>query len=95
MKVLLFSPAARTDIDAIWDYSAEQWGMDQADRYIDEIHDACRALASGAKRGRDADIRPGYRKLTTGSHILYFRESDDRIDIIRILHAKQDTERHI
>ncbi len=37
MKAIAFSPAAETDIDDIWDYSADNWGPDQADRYTDEI----------------------------------------------------------
>lgn len=42
-----FSPAAVADIGAIWDYTAETWGIDQADRYVDDIHGACVALAGG------------------------------------------------
>lgn len=41
MKVLVFSPAAEMDLEHIWDHSVEIWGLDQADRYLDEIRDAC------------------------------------------------------
>lgn len=95
MKALAFSPAAQADIDAIWDYSADNWGPDQADRYTDEIRDACNALAAGRKRGRPVDVRPGYLKLTTGSHMVYFRDNGDRLEIMRVLHNKQDVERHL
>jgi plasmid stabilization system protein ParE len=43
MKTLAFTPLAIADIEGIWDYSAETWGPDQADRYTDEIRDACHA----------------------------------------------------
>lgn len=95
MKALLFSPLAEIDIDGIWDYSADNWGPDQADRYTDEIRDACQALASGAKRGRAVDVRPGYWKIVTGSHVVYFCESADLIEVVRVLHGRQDTERHL
>jgi toxin ParE1/3/4 len=95
MKALAFSPAAEADIDEIWDDSADNWGPDQADRYTDEIRDACHALAEGRKRGRRVDVRPGYSKLSTGSHVIYFREHDSHLDIIRILHGKQDVERQL
>lgn len=95
MKALAFSPAAEADMDGIWDYSAENWGPDQADRYTDEIRDACNALASAHKRGRTVDVRPGYLKLTTGWHMIYFRDNADRLEIMRILHNKQDVERHL
>lgn len=92
MKTIAFSPAARADLAAIWDYSAQTWGPDQADHYTDTIRDACLELASGEKRGRVVDVRPGYLKITAGSHRVYFRETDDRIEVIRILHGKQDVE---
>lgn len=95
MKALVFSPAAQADIEDIWDYSADNWGLDQADRYTDEIRDACQALAADRKRGRVADVRSGYLKLSSGSHMIYFRDHGDRLEIMRILHGKQDVERHL
>ena len=95
MKALAFSPEAEADIDEIWDYSAGNWGPDQADRYTDEIRDACHALATGRKRGRPVDIRSGYLKLSTGSHMIYFRDRGDRLEIIRIMHGRRDVSRHL
>jgi toxin ParE1/3/4 len=95
MKSLTFSPAAEADLEKIWDYSAENWGPDQADRYTDEIRDACQMAASGEKRGRLVDVRPGYLKISSGSHMDYFHEEGDRLEIIRILHGKQDVEWHL
>lgn len=95
MKALFFTPRAEADIEGIWDYSAENWGLEQADRYTDEICDACHALASGRKFGRPTNVRPGYRKCSTGSHVIYFRDRGDWLEIVRILHVAQDAERHI
>lgn len=47
MKAVAFSPAAKTDIGEICDYSADRWGLDQADSYIDAIRDVCYELARG------------------------------------------------
>lgn len=74
MKPLAFSPAAEADIEGIWDYSAATWGRDQADRYTDEIRDACLALAPDRKQGRTVDVRPGYLRLSTGSHVIYYQD---------------------
>ena len=49
MKALVFSPQAQADIEAIWDYSAANWGLDQADRYTKDIRASCTALAIGSK----------------------------------------------
>lgn len=95
MKVLAFSPVAEADIDVIWNYSADNWGPEQADRYIDEIRDACHALASGRKQGRVVDVRPLYLKISTGSHVIYYRDRGDGLEIVRVLHSRMDSNRHI
>ena len=92
MKGYVLSPAAQADLSQIWDYSARNWGAEQADRYILAIRDACEALADGSRRGRAVDdIRPGYRKLAVASHFLFYRITDaGMIDVIRILHQRMD-----
>ena len=95
MRELRLSPAAAADLDAIWDYTAEHWSADQADRYTDDIRDACHALAAGRKTGRATDVRPGYLTYTLRAHIIYFRDRDNGIEVIRILHQRMDADRHL
>lgn len=95
MKALAFSPMAQADLDGIWEYSAAHWGPDQADSYTDVLRDACQALAGGERQGRAVDIRPGYLKYAVGTHMVYFREQADRLEIIRILHQRQDVTRNL
>jgi toxin ParE1/3/4 len=66
----------------------------QAERYTLALRDACEALASGGKRGRQIDhIRPGYNKFAVGSHVLFFRRVDaGGIEVVRILHQRMDVE---
>ena len=45
MSRLIFAPAAQADIDSIYDYTAERWGPDQAERYVMQIRDLCLELA--------------------------------------------------
>lgn len=95
MKTIGFSPTAEADISEIWDYSADRWGLDQADNYIDAIRDACYALAQGKKHGRSAEVLPDFQKYLCGSHVIYFLDYAEHLDVIRILHQKQDAERHL
>ena len=92
MTGYLLSPAAQADLSEIWDYSARNWGANQADRYILRISEACEDLAAGRKRGRPIDdIRPGYRKLAVRLHFLFYRVTDaGLIDVVRILHKRMD-----
>jgi len=95
MKKLVFTPAAQVDIERIWNYSFKEWGVDQAERYIKIIRDTCQKLASGYKQGREVDIRQDYLKYPSGHHMIYFLEHSDRIEVVRILHGKQDVQQHL
>ncbi len=97
MKRFALSPAARADLGEIWDYTAQRWSSEQAERYCREIADACQALADGRREGRTIDyVRPGYHKLAVGSHVLFYRFRDaESIDIIRILHKRMDMPEHL
>jgi len=95
MKAIAFSPEAETDIDEIWDYTADRWGPDQADSYTDAIRDACYALARGTKHGRPAEVLPDFQKYLCGSHVVYFLDYADHLDVIRVLHQKQEAELHL
>ena len=92
---LTFSPAAAADIGAIWDYTAETWGMDQADRYVDDIRDTCVALAGGERVGRRVEVLDGYLKYPIGRHLIFFRQDGPGIVVIRVLHQSMDVERHL
>lgn len=95
MKTIAFSPAAEFDITEIWAYSADLWGPDQADNYVDAIRDVCIALAAGAKGGRPVDVLPDFMKYFCGSHVVYFLDRPTQIDVIRILHQRQDAVRQL
>jgi toxin ParE1/3/4 len=90
-----FSPKAQSDLDSIWNYSAENWGLDRAEAYIRQIQGACEALYADPRLGRRCDdIRPDYLKIASGSHVLFYREQSEVIEIVRILYETMDFERH-
>ena len=69
MTGYMLSPLAMADLSDIWDYSADKWGLAQADRYVLGIRSACEALAEGRQPGQSAEhIRHGYRKQFVGVH---------------------------
>lgn len=90
MKRLVFTPAARNDLTSIWLYSARTWGVEQADEYTDAIEAVCISVARSLGLGRAVIGRGDYRKRAVRSHVLYFRDLPDQIQIIRILHTRQD-----
>ena len=93
----LLSPAAQADLEQIWDYTHDRWGVDQAEDYLRELQRVINRIAANPRIGRACDeIRPGYRKLAAGSHTLFYRvTAEDLIAIVRILHQRMDVDRHL
>ncbi len=90
------SPRAQADIEEIWDYTAARWGLDQAEIYLRQIMAAIETVAAAPNRGRScADVRAGYWKYPVGSHTLFYRNTTNGVEIMRILHMRMDFGRHL
>jgi toxin ParE1/3/4 len=90
------SPRAKADIENIWEYTEERWGLNQAKRYTRELQRAIETVARNPERARSCDdIRPGYRRFSVGSHIIFFVMKRDWIEIIRVLHQRMDLDQHL
>ncbi|MBO0882516.1 MAG: type II toxin-antitoxin system RelE/ParE family toxin [Mycobacterium sp.] len=97
MNRYLLSPAAQLDLEQIWDYTHDRWGVDQAEEYLRELQHAIERAAANPRIGRACDeIRPGYRKLAAASHTLFYRATAEGvIDVVRVLHQRMDIDRHL
>lgn len=95
MPELRLKPSARRDLDHIWSYSRERWSEEQANRYYAVLSDALKSLLVDANRGSPLNIRRGYRKLPSGSHLIYYRAIPTGVEVVRILHQAMDAKRHL
>lgn len=91
---IILRPKARRDLIEIWNYTRESWGADQAETYTNDLKLAIERIAdhSGLGSGRDY-VRPGLRKLTVGSHAIYYFHDERILRVARILHVSMDIER--
>ena len=90
------APEAKRDLEAIWLYTLEEWGLEQANRYTDELTDVFAQLAVGPQLGTACDhIRTGYRRSRVGRHLVYYRVTDYGIAVVRILHDRMLPTRHL
>jgi toxin ParE1/3/4 len=88
--------AAEDDLVAIWQYSFETWGADQADFYLDALNEGIARLADNAELGADCShIREGYRRLHVRHHCVYYRVLAARIEIVRVLHKRMHPDQHL
>ncbi|MCD6476353.1 MAG: type II toxin-antitoxin system RelE/ParE family toxin [Anaerolineaceae bacterium] len=95
MGQVILSPKAKSDLSDAWDYTFAEWGIEQAEKYVRELWTAMPAQTRDLSTATDiSDVRKGYRKVRSGSHVIFFRLTDDGMDIVRILHQKKDFERH-
>ncbi|MDP8244541.1 MAG: type II toxin-antitoxin system RelE/ParE family toxin [Candidatus Hinthialibacter antarcticus] len=70
------SPKAVEDLDHIWFYSFENWGIYQADLYIDKLTAAFELLAERPKIAVNCDaFSEGYRRYQVGTHVIYLRQT--------------------
>lgn len=62
-----------------------------------ELQHAIDRAAANPRIGRACDeIRPGYRKLSAGSHTLFYRVTGEgTIDVVRVLHQRMDVDRNL
>ena len=90
------TPKAQDDLSEIWDRTNEKWGREQAERYLRDIQRAVERFAQSPSLARRSDdIRPGYRRFRVGAHVVFFRQGEEAIEIVRILHGHMDFTRHL
>lgn len=96
MKLYRLTPAAQQDLSEIWDFTQEHRDAHQAETYIQEIRAVIERVAENPSRGRGcAEIRQGYRRYAIGSHLVFYVETGDTVDVIRVLHQRVDPDRHL
>ncbi len=87
------SNKAEQDLENIWLYTFENWSLEQADRYTNNILDEIEYISYNPLPGKDySHIRKGYKCVKVKSHIIFYRlrEQEGIIEIIRVLHQRMD-----
>ena len=96
MARFVLSPSAQADVDEIWAYTVERWGVEQAELYVRQLGSAVETIAQNPQRGRPCDeIREGYRWYPSGSHVVFYRITTKEVVVVRMLHQRMDFNRHV
>ena len=91
MALYRLSDAARLDLMDIAAYGDQNWGRSQSDSYRERLKQRFELLANEPMLYQAVDhIQEGYRRSVCGAHSIYYRVSDDGVDIMRVLRS-QDT----
>lgn len=90
MACYKISPAADNDLENIWFYGLGRFGVEQADKYYHELMFHFDDLAENPLSYQTVGhIREGYRRSVFGVHSVFYKISDDSIEIMRII-GRQD-----
>jgi toxin ParE1/3/4 len=94
-KAAVLSVAARSDLSDILLYTEQQWGAAQRERYALTLQRAITNLVDYPEVGtRWSRLFPGCRVRPVGQHVLFYRLSDEIVEVMRILHRRSDPNRH-
>jgi toxin ParE1/3/4 len=96
MIQVIISPKAKSDLSDIWEYTLAEWGIVQAENYVRELWAVILEKGCDLSTSTDvSDVRKGYRRIRSGPHINFFKQTCEGIDVIRILHQRMDFECHL
>jgi len=99
-KSIKISNPAEIDLKNISSYTLKHWGKLQKKNYIGQI----KKLFLGLSHHDEAimpliierdEIDKGLLSYRINQHVLFFRETEQEILIVKILHSRMDTEKHL
>jgi toxin ParE1/3/4 len=95
MNFRISSPAC-DDLDSVWEYTQDKWGFEQADLYIDSLMLRLIWLTENKALWRSrSEIGKGIFSYAEKSHIIFFKEQQAHMDVLRVLHKRMDMAKHM
>ena len=93
VRTYIISKKAVSDLEEIWLYTVEKWSAEQADRYYNLIFDEINYICKNSDAGKSMEhVRKGYRASKVKFHLIFYKVSNDIIEIVRILQERMDIE---
>jgi toxin ParE1/3/4 len=95
-RAVHYTTAAEADIEAIAEYTLRVWGEEQREFYLALLEECCEGIIPTRLHfARPVPHYPTLRSWRVEHHVVYFRRSQDGIEIVRILHERQVPARHL
>jgi len=95
MPRIRLSLTAEHDLEAIWRYTVSEWGPEQAEKYLALMKGAHLLLDNSYIGQARPDAKAGYRVLPVEKHLIFYRVSEEYIDVLGIPHERMDAKRHL
>ncbi|MGA7155690.1 MAG: type II toxin-antitoxin system RelE/ParE family toxin [Acidobacteriaceae bacterium] len=76
-------------LEAILDYSVDNWGEEQAEVYRSGLERCFETLAASPMIGRACGaLHPELRRMECGSYVIFYLPMADGVRIVRVLHQR-------
>lgn len=79
MLELSITPKAESDLVGIWVYTCGEWGIEQADEYLDKLEQGMKQLIHHPSMGARVE-----------HHAVFYRVLEREILVVRVLHEDMD-----
>lgn len=90
MPPLRISPRASDDLIEIWSFIADD-SVANADVFIDRLYETIQVLGARPGSGRHRkELGPGIRSFPFGHYVIFYRDINRVIEIVRVLHGARD-----
>ena len=91
MSGFVLGPDVELDLDAIWDFIAED-NIDAADRWMDKLFKAFEVLARAPRLGHTRQDLTSYpvRFWPVGSYLVIYRAERDPLEIVAVVQGSRD-----
>ena len=87
----ILSEIADEDLEDIFDYTMDEFGFEQAEKYLTEIEEVFQSLLINQELGKKRnEIKEGLYSFPKDNHIIFYRILDNHIRIVRVLHGSRD-----
>ena len=84
---------AEAELESIWLYSYQEWGVEQADQYLHSLISRFSWLSENPLLGKHReDINADYYCFPEGMHLVFYKILEDGIDIIGVPHQSMDVD---
>jgi len=72
-----------------------QWGKHQARHYTEQLRDQIKSLREFPNRFPEVEEHPGLHQMRCDQHLIFYRVSDDEIEIVQILRVARDIDNRL
>ncbi len=94
-RQVALTSTAKADLVGIWRYTVSEWSEAKAEQYLKGLRETFTLLALHPEIARiRQEITPAVRLHLHRSHLVIFVETDDFLNVLRVVHSRSDWRLH-